>query len=104
MSARGWDFFRREGRIGTGDWDAFPASRMPEIEKAAEAWSSKVQGVERPWLCWSIDPPWCYVQQQLVRAVGWTPIVGTDGSAPPPPLVEGAIFVDFNDRLCLPGM
>lgn len=101
---RGWDFFRNEGRIGTGDWSAFPHSRLPELFAAADRWNQALAETPRPWLCWCIDPRWCYVQQQLVSAAGWTPVVGADGSQPRPPLVGGAIFIDFNESLHLPGM
>jgi hypothetical protein len=100
---RGWEFYRGSGRIGTGDWNHFPASRMPEVHKAAAAWRERLSGVSRPWLCWSIDPQWCLIQQQLVAAVGWTPVVGTDGSNRPT-VIDGGIYIDFNEQLRLPGM
>ncbi len=99
-----WDFYRKEGRIGTGDWSRFPADRFGDIEQAATEWKRQLTGIARPWLCWCIEPEWCYVQQQLVAAVGWTPVVGTDGRHPSPPLIPGAVFVDFNAQLQLPGM
>lgn len=101
---RGWDFYRREGRIGTGDWSHFPAERVDQIERAALEWKQRLAGLSRPWLCWCIDAEWCFVQQQLVAAVGWTPVVGTDGAHAAPPLIDGAVFVDFNQQLALPGM
>ena len=76
---------------------------MPEIERAARSWRDQLAGVSRPWLCWCIDPQWCLVQQQLVQKIGWTPVVGTDGTHQPV-VVDGAIFVDFNRELQLPGM
>jgi hypothetical protein len=102
-SDKGWEFYRSQGRIGTGDWNHFPAARLPELRSAAERWRTQLAGVERPWLCWSIDPQWCLVQQQLVARVGWTPVVGTDGSHVPPVIPE-AVFIDFNEELRLPGM
>jgi hypothetical protein len=104
LAKRGWDFFRNEGRIGTGDWNVFHAHRLPEIQRAAETWRAALTDVRRPWLCWSVDPAWCYVQQQLVVQAGWTPVVGTDGVGPPPPLVDEAVFIDFNAQLRLPAM
>jgi hypothetical protein len=100
---RGWAFFQNEGRPGTGDWRYFGSERLHEVYRAAEEWQRQLAGIERPWLCWSLDPRWCYVQQQLVVRAGWTPVVGTDGS-PRPPLVDDAVFVDFNESLALPGM
>lgn len=99
-----WALNKGAGRIGTGDWSAFPIDRLDNVLRAAEDWRQALAGVERPWLCWCVDEAWCELQQRLVRAVGWTPIVGTDGRHPAPRLVEGAKFVDFNARLGLPVM
>jgi hypothetical protein len=82
----------------------FPAERLPEVFAAAEQWRRTLADVRRPWLCWCVDEDWCYVQQQLVSAAGWTPVVGTDGGSPRPPLVPGAVFLDFNALLRLPLM
>lgn len=92
--------------LGNGHWEAFQqlGLSMTDIEAAAAPWAEALRGVERPWLCWNVDPEWCLVQQKLVREVGWTPIVGFDPRVGPPPLIEGAICVDFNARLKLPTM
>ena len=55
-------------------------------------------------MCWNVDPDWNLIQQQLVASVGWTPVVGFDPRVGPPPLIPGAICIDFNARLALPTM
>jgi len=82
-------------RIGVGNWSAFNL-RMEEVHVAADRWKSLLKGVQRPWICWNVDPDWCLVQQRLVCKVGWTPLVGSDPRAARPPLVSDAVFVDFN--------
>lgn len=77
---------------------------MTDIEQAAKRWAEALEGVERQWLCWNVDPAWCVVQQKLVREVGWTPIVGFDPRVGPPPLIEGAVCIDFNAEFQLPTM
>ena len=99
-----WNFSRQAGKIGTGNWDAFPAEQVCLVLEAAEAWKDAMASVPRPWLCWCVDEDWCLVQQRLVAAVGWTPVVGTDGRVPTPRTIPGALFVDFNARLQLPVM
>ena len=91
-------------RAGVGDWKHFPPDRVDEIVRAAEDWRAELAGISRPWLCWCVNDEWCYLQQKLVLASGWTPVVGTDGRWRTPTLVPGAIFVDFNRRLQLPVM
>lgn len=83
-------------REAKGNWDVFPAERIPEIKVRAEEWRQQLQGISRPWLCWNIDPDWCRIQQRMVKAVGWTPVVGGDPRSGSPPLEEGAVQVDFN--------
>jgi hypothetical protein len=100
----GWQLTREHGKIGTGNWEAFPKDRLPEIFDSAAQWKAKLAGVERPWLCWCVDEEWCYLQQQLVAAVGWTPVVGTDGQNPSPRLTKESVFIDFNAQLRLPAM
>src|SRR5947209_5182610 len=97
-----WEIGRTAGRCGTGNWGASPPS-LGEMFAAAKDWADALRGIERPWLCWNVDPDWCLVQQKLVLEVGWTPIVGSD-SGNPPPLLPGAVYVDFNRRLRLPAM
>lgn len=104
MTAITWELSRREGKIGTGNWEVFPKELLPELFAAAAEWRDALRGIERPWLCWCVADDWCLVQQRLVQQVGWTPVVGTDGSVPRPRLAPGAVFVDFNDRLKLPLM
>lgn len=104
MGAMTWELSRREGKIGTGNWEVFPKELLPELFAAADEWKSELQGIERPWLCWCVDDDWCHVQQRLVDRVGWTPVVGTDGSVSRPRLATAAVFVDFNRRLKLPLM
>lgn len=99
-----WALGSAEGKIGTGNWRAFPSDRLPQVYEAAARWKAELRGVEKPWLCWSVDEAWCLTQQQLVRAAGWTPVVGTDGHVRQPRLVPGAVFVDFNSLLGLPLM
>lgn len=99
-----WSLSREDGKIGTGNWDAFPKERIPEVFAAAERWKEKLSSIQKPWLCWCVDDGWCYTQQQLVAAAGWTPVVGTDGNVPSPRLVPEAVFLDFNERLQLPLM
>ena len=93
-------------RFGVGDWQGYHLAEQPLDELMAEArrWGEALRGVKRPWLCWNVDPDWCVVQQRLVREAGWTPLVGFDPRVGPPPLVPGAILVDFNARLRLPTM
>lgn len=88
--------------MGSGNWLVF--NRMPVMQSAAERWSREIVGIERPWLCWNVDPKWCALQQRLVRSVGWTPVVGSDPRCSVPPLIPGAVFVDFNREFRLPAM
>jgi hypothetical protein len=92
--------------LGTGHWEAFRESKldMADIHAAGRTWAAAIGGVQRPWLCWNVDHDWCLVQQKLVREVGWTPVVGFDPRVGPPPLVDGAICVDFNAPFGLPTM
>ncbi len=88
-------------RIGVGNWSAFHLD-LGVIYSAAERWRSMLQGVARPWLCWNVDPEWCLVQQRLVSAFGWTPVIGGDPRAPKPVLLSNAILIDFNANFQLP--
>jgi len=93
-------------RVGAGEWEGFRLSNLTieQVLQEAGSWAASFQGIERPWLCWNVDDDWCLVQQRLVREVGWTPIVGFDPRVGPPPLIPGAVLVDFNARLKLPTM
>jgi hypothetical protein len=95
---------RVDHKAGVGDWKHFPATGVDEIIRASEDWRTAVAGISKPWLCWCVNDEWCHLQQKLVLACGWTPIVGTDGRWKNPTLVSGAVFVDFNQRLKLPVM
>ena len=95
---------RSDLHVGTGNWKYFPVQALDEVLAAADDWQRQCAGTARPWLCWCVDEEWCVLQQRLVAACGWTPLVGSDGRFPRPPLVPGAVFVDFNERLRLPIM
>jgi hypothetical protein len=99
-----WALSASEGIIGTGNWRVFPKTLLPLVFDAAADWRADLEGVEKPWLCWCIEEDWCLVQQKLVAAAGWTPVVGTDGSVGVPRLIKEAVLVDFNRRLQLPTM
>lgn len=98
-----WKLAQEEGRSGTGNWEAFDR-KLDEVQRAAEAWRRAVRGRERLWLCWNLSDPWCLIQQKLIRAVGWTPVVGWDpgNGVGCPPLIPEAIAIDFNADLKLP--
>src|SRR5438876_4443353 len=81
--------------IGTGNWKAYTLP-LERIYAAAGMWRRQLEGVEKPWLCWNVSPRWSLVQQKLVREVGWTPVVGFDPRAGAPPLIAGALLIDFN--------
>jgi hypothetical protein len=89
---------------GAGNWRRFRESgvSLDDVAEAGNEWAAAVEGVTAPWLCWSVDPDWCRVQQRLVLGAGWTPVVGFDPRVAAPPLEPGAILVDFNARLGLP--
>lgn len=90
-------------RMGMGNWRRWVLP-MDIIYDSAEDWRGIVGDVEKPWLVWNVDNDWCVLQQKLVSSVGWTPVVGFDPRIGPPPLIEGAILVDFNARLKLPNL
>jgi hypothetical protein len=85
---------------GTGNWYAFNVP-WEHVEAAAEQWRASVRGEKKLWLCWNVNDSWCLLQQKLVREVGWTPVVGWDPmcGVGRPPLVPGALAVDFNSTL-----
>jgi hypothetical protein len=103
-------------RLGNANWRAlqalnlqFPESSITfeQLGVIAESWKAKLQGVDYPWLIWSVDEDWAFVQQKLVSSVGWTPIVGYDPRVGPPrqdKLISDAILLDFNEFLKLPIM
>ena len=81
--------------VATGNWRVFDLP-LERVYEAGRQWSSELDGVQRPWLCWHVDRDWCLVQQRLVRAFGWTPLVGGDPRAGKPDLIKEAIYIDFN--------
>src|SRR6266851_163745 len=89
-------------KAGTGTWTWFTSPLVDSIFEGAKLWKKRLAGVEKPWLCWNVSGRWCYLQQKLVQAVGWTPVVGFDPRSGPPPLAEGSILIDFNQTLNLP--
>ena len=100
-----WAGFQAErtvGKVGSGNWDAFPAERLPEIYRAAEQWAANFKGIEKPWLCWCVSDQWCVLQQRLAQFAGWTPIVGNDTNIKDPTVLPGSVYVNFNRDLKLP--
>ncbi len=96
---------RRQFAAAKGSWHWLSNAEWARaLELASGSWAEKLHGVQFPWLCWNVDSQWCLVQQRMVTAVGWTPVVGFDPRAGEPPLVEGAILVDFNRGLDFPSM
>lgn len=91
-------------KTGQGDWKAC-AIPLEKILTAAQGWKSQLKGVDRPWLCWNVNDDWCLLQQRLVKAVGWTPVVGFDPRVGPPQRnIDSAILIDFNAELNLPNL
>jgi hypothetical protein len=93
------------GRNGSGDWLFFDRP-LEQVFDAAEEWKKRIEGVSHPWLCWNVHPDWCVVQQKLILAIGWTPVIGWDPSLcrAAPPLLPNSIAIDFNERLQLLAM
>ena len=90
---------------GQGNWRAFRALglSLPEVMEIARGWGRAFAGIDRPWLCWHVDPEWSLVQQRLVASVGWTPVVGFDPRAGAPRhAIRQAVVIDFNRDLGLP--
>lgn len=90
--------------FGRGEWGAFRRmnARMADIESAAANWAAALRGIDRPWLVWNAHSDWCWVQQNLVESVGWTPVVGFDPRVGAPAHVSrNAVVVDFNADLRL---
>jgi len=90
---------------GTGNWYAFKVP-WDHVTAAAEGWRDIVRGHPKLWLCWNVNDSWCLLQQKLAKEVGWTPVVGWDPSCGVgrPPLVPGALAVDFNASLGIPSL
>jgi hypothetical protein len=103
--ARFTDYTIELQQVGQGVWSAWRALDLPQSEllEAARSWGRELKGIERPWLCWNVDSDWCFVQQQLVREAGWTPLVGFDPRVGPPKrVIPQAVVFDFNAALGLP--
>ena len=88
-------------KAGTGDWKYFNVP-LEQVFDIAKGWKNILSDIQKPWLCWNVSPLWSILQQKLVLAVGWTPVVGFDPRVGAPPIIEGSILVDFNERLQLP--
>jgi hypothetical protein len=88
-------------RQGIGNWDAFKVP-LEKVYEAGREWAAEAADIEKPWLCWNVEPAWCLMQQKLVREVGWTPLVGFDPRIGPPPLLPEAKLIDFNRVFQLP--
>lgn len=89
---------------GRGAWPAFRriGASLSDIEAAAKAWDAALRGIEKPWLVWNAHPDWCWVQQNLVESMGWTPVVGFDPRVGAPVRrTSNAVVVDFNADLRL---
>lgn len=86
---------------GVGNWRAFDLP-LERVFEAAERWRGLVEPIDKPWLCWNVEPGWCLLQQKLVSGAGWTPIVGFDPRVGPPPLLDESILVDFNEEFNFP--
>lgn len=94
---------QRRFAAGNGSWLAITPEELETAKaQATTYWSTALAGIDYPWLCWNVASDWCLVQQRMVRSVGWTPIVGYDPRADIPPVVEGAVLVDFNAGLDYP--
>jgi hypothetical protein len=89
--------------IGRGNWRYFDLD-LDHVFRLVNRWRAQVERIDRPWLCWHVDPDWCLVQQDLVLQSGWTPVVGGDPRRGQPPLRDGAVRIDFNAGLDLPCM
>lgn len=93
-------------KVGCGNWRAMLLTGYPldRILDAAENWKTQVQGIEKPWLVWCAHPDWAVLQQKIVKAGGWTPIVGNDPRVSDVPVLPGSVYINFNKGLDLPLM
>jgi hypothetical protein len=95
---------RAQFLFGRGAWGAFKlvGADISTIKTAAKGWAAGMSGIKRPWLVWNAHHDWCYLQQQLVESVGWTPVVGFDPRVGAPQrLTQSAVLLDFNADLRL---
>jgi hypothetical protein len=98
----GFQAERSVGRIGAGNWDAFPIEILPDIYRASEQWAATFKEIKKPWVCWCVSNPWCVLQQRLVQYAGWTPVVVHDTNIEKPVVLPGSVYLDFNKSLKLP--
>ena len=94
---------KTDGRIGSGNWDAFPTDLIERVQEAAVEWREALGQIEKPWLCWGVEKTMLRLQQRLVLEAGWTPVVGHDVNLEPE-IEQGSVYVDFNRQLQLPHM
>ena len=76
MNVITWELSRAAGKIGTGNWQAFPKERLPELFDAVAEWKAGLQGIDRPWLCW------CRPGARPAR-FGWWPCQAFLAARPP---------------------
>lgn len=98
-------------RFGNANWRAFqllnrshPSQfNMDKIFACAAEWKSQLNGIDYPWLVWSVDDDWAYIQQKMVAKAGWTPVLGYDPRInKPKQVLKGTTVIDFNKGLDLP--
>jgi hypothetical protein len=90
---------------GRGNWACWDAAELDQLTAAAAGWAAQLPPGDRYWLCWSNRDDWCRLQQRLVLAVGWTPVVGCDpGQVAEPTVLPGAVRVDFRAGLPVPDL
>jgi len=94
----------KESTPGVGNWNLFSSDDILKVEQAAVNWKAALVGIEKPWLCWCVNDKWSIIQQKLVLSVGWTPIVGNDANIKHPTILDGSIYVDFNESFQYPHM
>lgn len=92
-------------RAGFANWQAYHQSGrdLGLVLGAAKGWARHFAGIDKPWLCWNVNDDWCWVQQQMVAEVGWTPVIGYDPRVGAPKRVHpSAVVVNFNEGLDFP--
>lgn len=82
-------------QLGKGNWEGFSIP-LETVYAAAAEWRKDLDGIARPWLCWNVSDRWCQLQQRLIQAVGWTPVLGFDPRMGPPTVLPGSVLIDFN--------
>ena len=94
----------KEKTAGVGNWNLFSTDDIVKVEQAAQHWKAALAGIDKPWLCWCVNDKWSIIQQKLVLSVGWTPIVGNDANIKHPTILEGSVYVNFNESFQYPHM